>query len=386
MKLQTSAVYEANRTAQERICVNQGGTSSTKTYSILQLLFTYACAEAGIVITVAGQDIPNLKRGAYRDAKSIYYSDEELKNSCRINETDRTFYFSNGSLMEFTSYESEQDAKSGKRHYLFVNEANGIHYNVYWQLFIRTSRRVFIDYNPSAKFWVHDKLIGTDDVRLIISDHRHNPFISQELHDQIEGIQDPELWKIYARGLTGKIEGLVFNDWSLCDEMPAEPKKRFIGVDFGFTNDPTAIIDVALSEGQLWLNEIAYSSGLTNDTIARIIHEYNPELPVVCDSAEPKSIQELRNLRVKAEATVKGKDSVNFGISVMKGYHINITRSSTNARKEISRYKWKVDKNGNTLNEPIDQFNHAMDAVRYVCQSRLQTPTFSKPFMLTPNV
>lgn len=373
MKFRTSEIFEANFSATEKIVVNQGGTSSGKTYSILQVLFVLAVTRAGCVITVAGQDIPNLKRGAYRDAKNIYGSSKELTGSCRVNETERTFTFANGSIMEFTSYDSEQDAKSGKRDYLFVNEANGIPYNIYWQLFIRTSKRVFIDYNPTARFWVHDKLIGTEGVKLIISDHRHNPFISDSLHEEIEGIKDPELFKIYARGLTGRIEGLVYNDWVLCDKMPGEYKKRFIGVDFGFTNDPTAIVDVRLSEGQLWLDEVAYSAGLTNDRIAGILNGECKGVHVVCDSSEPKSIQELRNLRVPAEATIKGKDSVNFGIGLCKRYRINITRTSTNLIREIERYKWKTDRNGVTLNEPVDQYNHAMDAFRYVVQSKFNT-------------
>lgn len=378
MIFNTSVIFEANYNASEKIVVDQGGTSSGKTYSIIQVLFVLAMSEPRCVITVAGQDIPNLKRGAYRDAKNILSTSKELMSMVKVNETDRTLYFSNGSLIEFTSYDSEQDAKSGKRDYLFINEANGIPYNVYFQLFIRTSKRTFIDYNPTARFWVHDQLIGKEGVKLIISDHRHNPFISQEMHDEIEGIKDPELHKIYARGMTGRIEGLIYNNWSLCDQMPVESKKHFIGVDFGFTNDPTAIIEVALSNGELWLDEIEYSPGLTNDRIADAIKSHNALLQVVCDSAEPKSIQELRNLRVKAEATVKGKDSVNFGIGVMKGYKINVTRRSTNIHRELERYKWKVDKNGNTLNEPIDQFNHALDAVRYVCQSKLYTKSSVK--------
>lgn len=207
----TSIIYQANLEATESIVVNQGGTSSGKTYSIIQLLFTLAIACPMQVITVVGQDIPNLKKGAYRDAKTIYSNSKDLQQWFgKPNETDRVFTCTNGSIIEFTSYQDEQDAKSGKRDYLFVNEANGISYDIYRQLAIRTRKKIFIDYNPSASFWVHEELIGKEGVKLIISDHRHNPFLTQEQHDKIEGISDPDYWKVYARGLTGKIEGLLF--------------------------------------------------------------------------------------------------------------------------------------------------------------------------------
>jgi len=211
-----TCVFYENYKSTERIKVNQGGTSSGKTYAIMQLLFLKAIENALTVITVVGQDIPNLKKGAYRDAKTIISNTPELRNHIeKINDTDRIIYFKNLSLIEFTSYKDGQDAKSGKRDILFVNEANGIPWEIYWQLDIRTRKEVFIDYNPTVSFWVHDRLIGRENVRLIISDHRHNSFLSQEEHDKIEGIEDREYWKVYARGMTGKVEGLLFPESDL---------------------------------------------------------------------------------------------------------------------------------------------------------------------------
>lgn len=211
----TSPVFEANKVSKSRVVINQGGTSSSKTYSIIQLLFILAI-ESSCIITVAGQDIPNLKKGALRDALAIYNNTPTLKKFVSgYNKTERIFEFYNGSIMEFNSYTDEQDAKSGKRDYLFVNEANGISWEVYWQLDIRTRRQIFIDYNPSCKFWVHDNLIGKPNAQLIISDHRHNPFLTKEEHEKIEGIADRDYWKVYARGLTGKIEGLLFPESDL---------------------------------------------------------------------------------------------------------------------------------------------------------------------------
>ena len=231
-------LYNANLLASERVVVNQGGTSSGKTYSIMQVLFMLGMQKPRQVITVVGQDVPNLKKGAYRDAKTILESSPSLQSWWPyINEGERIIKCINGSIIEFSSFKDAQDAKSGKRHYLFINEANGISYEIYWQLAIRTRVRIFIDYNPTARFWVHDELIGRKGVRLIISDHRRNFFLTDEEHARIEGIEDRELWKVYARGLTGMITGLVLTNWDICDELPPheEWKMSALGLDFGFT-------------------------------------------------------------------------------------------------------------------------------------------------------
>ena len=374
MEIAKPPLFFANYEAKERIVINQGGTSSGKTYTLVDMLFLLAMQKAKNTITVVGQDIPNLKVGAYRDAKNIWGNSPIYQQWFdKPNETDRVFRCINGSLIEFKSYTDEQDAKSGKRQYLFVNEANGIPYSIYWQLATRTSKKIFIDYNPSCRFWVHEELIGKPDVKLIISDHRHNPFLTEDMHQRIESISDPELWRVYARGLTGKIQGLVYSNWELCDDLPLEYKKRWIGLDFGFTNDPTAILDVRLSNGDLWVDELVYQSGLTNPTISKelLAHGVESQVEIVADSAEPKSIAELQALRHRIEPAKKGADSVSTGIDILKRYKLRVTRRSKGMRKELLAYKWKVDKQGNSTNVPIDQFNHALDALRYVALNKL---------------
>ena len=230
-------LYDANTQQDGRVFVNQGGTSSGKTYTIIQVLFVIAMQEARSVITIVGQDLPNLKVGALRDAKTIINASEWMQGYFSVHDGASQITAANGSIIEFKSYENEQDAKSGKRDYLFINEANGITYQVYWQLAMRTRKRVFIDYNPSARFWVHDEVLGREGVNLIISDHRGNPFLTAEEHERIEGITDPELWKVYARGLTGKITGVVLTNWDIVDVLPPkdEWKQQGYGLDFGFT-------------------------------------------------------------------------------------------------------------------------------------------------------
>lgn len=381
---ETGALYLANLNATEKEVVNQGGSFSGKTYSILQVLASKAVGQAKKVITVVGQDIPNLKKGALRDMERIVDESQELRRLVRgFNKSDRLYTFRSGSQMEFSSYADAQDAKSGKRSYLFVNEANGIAYPIYQELHLRTTEQTFIDYNPNAEFWVHEHILSKprDQVRLIISDHRHNPFCSQEQRDKLEALKftDPELYKVYARGKTGKIEGLVFRNWFLCDEIPTDKDgkitAKFIGygLDFGFTNDPTALIGVWMQDGELWVKELLYERGLTNPAICRKLTELgiSRQNEIIADSAEPKSIAEIQEGGFWVESAQKGPDSIKSSIEKLSRYKINVTKDSANLRKELSSYKWRQDKNGKSLNEPVDFLNHLIDAFRYVALNKI---------------
>lgn len=373
---EVSDLYYENIEASERTVVNQGGTSSGKTYSLMQVLFVLGMQDAGSVITVVGQDVPNLKKGAYRDAKRILNGSEPLQGWWPvINEGERIIKCGNGSLIEFSSFKDAQDAKSGKRDYLFVNEANGIPYDIFWQLAIRTKKKIFIDYNPTARFWVHDELIGRKDVRLIISDHRCNRFLSDEEHERIENIADDELWKVYARGLTGKIEGLVLTNWDICDQMPPkeEWKMSVYGMDFGFTNDPTALEHVVLAHGDLWIDEKLYSTGMTNPDIAQRAHNQGltKQDQIVADCAEPKSIRELQAQGLWVVPSPKGADSIVSGLDILKRYRMHVTRHSLGIISNLSSYKWDKDHDGNMTNKPEDKNNHGIDAIRYAALYKL---------------
>lgn len=375
----TSDVFEWNYECIKPIIVNQGGTSSGKTYSILQVLFCRAIEETNIVITVAGQDIPNLKVGAIRDAQGIVDGTPPFREQIEsYNKTDRVYKFKNGSVIEFNSYDDEQDAKSGKRDYLFINEANGIRKAIYDQLALRTRKQVFIDYNPNEEFWVHEHLINEPTTQLFISDHRHNPFLPQAVHDKIEALKykDPELFKVYGRGFTGKIEGVIFRDWHIVDDIPKDATFVGAGLDFGFTNDPTAFVAVYKQDGELWIDELIYETGLTNPEICqKLFHRgFDKNCEIVADSAEPKSIREIQSDGFYILPAQKGPDSIRIGINILKRYRLNITKRSTGLRKEIKGYKYKVDKTtGKTLNEPVDFNNHALDALRYLALNKLQS-------------
>lgn len=365
--MKTSVLFEANYKATEPIIVNQGGTSSGKTVCILQVLAIRAIQEPDSIITVVGQDIPNLKRGALRDFQLYVLNDPIISEQVSsYNKSERIYTFKSGSIIEFESYDNEQDARNGKRQYLFVNEAQGISYEIYKQLQLRTTKQTFLDYNPSAEFWVHEKVLTLPDAerKLLISDYRHNPFCPDSIVRNIEQLkgQDFELWKVYGRGMTGKIEGLIYTNWHLCDSIPTD-LERVKGLDFGF-NHPTALLDVAVDEASkcIYVDELVYESGLIPQELIELMTSVAPTDTIYADAARPDTIEEIYRAGFNIH---KADKSVWDGIQKVKSYKIFITRHSQNVLKEIRSYKWKVDKNGKSLEDPVKFLDDAMDAMRY---------------------
>lgn len=372
-----SELYKANTDAKTRVFVNQGGTSSGKTYCIMQRLIELSITHPRSVITITGQDLPNLKVGALRDTEAIIGNSQWLADWFVFNRGGSYLRGKNGGLIEFKSYADAQDAKNGKRDYLFVNEANGVPYDIYWQLAIRTRKQIYIDYNPTARFWVHDEVVGRTGVKLIISDHRHNIYLTDEEHKRIEGITDPELWKVYARGLTGKITGVVLTNWDIVDVLPPkdEWKQQGYGLDFGFSADPTALEHVVLAHGDLWVDEVIYSTGLTNPDIVMIAKRAGITRGdiIVADSAEPKSIQEIHNGGLWCVPTQKGRDSISVGLDILRRYRIHFTRRSVGIIDNAKTYQWRRDRDGRQTNTPEDGNDHGIDAIRYYALMKLNT-------------
>lgn len=379
-------VFDANEKSTAKIVINQGGTSSSKTYSIMQLLFKKAVYEKGIVVTVTGESIPNLKKGAYRDSETIYSLSPFLRSQIESwNKTERIIYFKNGSIIEFVSNLDEQSAKNGKRDYLFCNEANGISWLIFFQLAIRTRKQIFIDYNPNAPFWAHDNLIGTDPstnelsatVQLIISDHRHNTFLTEDEHRKIEGIKDKQLWLVYARGKTGNITGLIFPEWQkipdeqfhklfIGEDGKPNGQQFFGGLDFGYTNDPTAGVKIVRIGETIYIHEICYTPGIAPIQMKQLFysHGFTNNIPIYCDH-DPDNISQLRRLGVLALPARKGQGSVNAGIVKLKEFKVFYTASSVNLDEERRRYTWINNQaTGKATNTPIDQWNHLIDAAR----------------------
>ena len=366
LELKCSKVFKANMAATDRVVVNQGGTSSTKTYSILQLLLSKACQEQGILISVVSESLPHLKRGALRDFIKILNDLGGFKER-DYNRSNYTFTFGT-SKIEFFSADQPDKLRGARRDYLFMNECNNIPFEAYNQLEVRTSKQIFLDYNPTAEFWVHEHLIGTNGVTFIKSTYRDNPFLEQNIIESIERRRtlDANWWRVYGLGEVGRIEGIVYTKWRQVPQMPEACKWQAYGLDFGYTTDPTALVHIMYANGELWLNELIYETGLTNQDIAAKFAQLKvpKNVEIFADSSEPKSIAEIKRAGYFVKPTIKGRDSVKHGIQKLQQYTMNVTKGSTNLIKELRNYKWK-EKDNKSLPVPIDMYNHALDAVRY---------------------
>lgn len=357
-----------------RVIANKGSTRSSKTWSLLQLLYIIAYkSNVPLLISIVSESMPHLKRGCIRDFKEML-DNENLWNQNNWNATDK-IYKVNKSVIEFFSADAPGKVRGPARDILMVNECNNIDYETIRQLMIRTRKTVFFDYNPVEEFWMEERLMprGEDFVKIIHSTYKDNEYLTKEQIDDIESNRhDVAWWTVFGEGKTGNREGLCIRNWKMVDSMPDEYKKRWIGIDFGFTNDPSTIIDVRLSDGQIWVDEICYRKGMLNLDIFNQIDDLGlKEIEIIADSAEPKSIAELRRYGLYVEPALKGPDSILTGIATLNRFQINVTKESTNTIKELRNYRWQQDDNLNFINKPIDKFNHSIDAIRYVALNRL---------------
>lgn len=379
--VQKTNVFNANWNSTRKIIINRGGTRAGKTYSIMQVLAVWLMtgqirANKQIlkgVASVVRKTLPALKATAQKDFEEILAALNVL-DKVEQNKTDR-FYKYQGRVVEFFSVDDQQKVRGRKRQILFCNEANELHYNTdFFQLLIRTTDLIFLDLNPSDPYtWVNTELEqkrahDVGDVDVIVSTYKDNPFLSAELCREIEGIRDPQLRKVYVLGEYGTIKGLIFPKVRIVNEMPTGLRKRAIGLDFGYTNDPTAAVMCGILGEKLYIDEIIYSRGLQNHQIAKRLPK---NIEIYCDSAEPKSIVDLQGFGLWAKGTKKGRDSILNGIGLLKKYELCITARSVNGLKEQKQYKYKTDANGQATNKPIDDFNHFWDAVRYYALSKL---------------
>lgn len=375
-KGEKSPLYWANLTAKEKIVINQGGTSSGKTEALIRVLFTIAIIRSGYIITVISNTVPKLKEDALRIAKNVARLPAITPFLKTYNETERIYTFKNESIIEFKSFEDELQAMGGKRHILYINEATRIPYMIFYQADLRTSVRTFMDYNPTAEFWVHSKVLNNKiefpSTKVIRSWHVHNPYLTQEQHDRIERIQDPQLKKVYARGLTGILKGIIYPNWEEVEDFPWTDGIIWY-VDWGFskkeTADQTAGGRIAFkpkdSEYDFIADELCYARGLPVTEVARLFFEagYKSGQPCYCDHS-PENIRELRLLGITAIPAAKGPGSVISGILFMRNKKVAYTKRSENIRMERGKYKF-LEIDGIVTNQPIDEFNHQMDGIRY---------------------
>jgi phage terminase large subunit len=376
-----SPLYWANLTAKEDIVINQGGTYSSKSYSIIKVLFTIAVLRRGYVITVISNTVTKLKEDAIRIAKDIVDKSDVLKEMiASYNSTDRTYLFKNGSLIEFKSFETPEQAEGGKRDILYVNEAPRIPYRTFFLAQMRTRVRTFVDYNPTSTFWIHNNVLDNKaeykSVKVIRSWHIHNPYLAQEQRDRIENIQDPELWKVYARGLTGKLKGTIYPNWDEVEEFNYSDGVVW-WLDFGFSEsskaDPTAGGKMAFhpkdSEYDFICKELIYTQGISSEQIVTVFRAngYKDGQIVYCDHA-PAMINELRIHGISAVPAIKGPGSLLSGILFLRNKNVAYTKDSENIRMERGKYRFE-EIEGIMTNTPADEWNHHMDGIRYAAYS-----------------
>jgi phage terminase large subunit len=352
-----------------RVKIIQGGTSASKTYSILAVLINKALLIQGIEISVVAETIPHLRRGALKDfLKIMKWTGRFFED--RFNKSLLRYEFANGSVIEFFSADDSSKLRGARRDILYINECNNVTFDAYNELAIRTRKEVYLDFNPANEFWVHTELKDEPDSDFLILTYKDNEALDNSIVEQIEKNRDKaktssywaNWWKVYGEGQLGMLEGVVFSNWKTIDTIPKEARLLGIGLDFGYTNDPTAIVEVYAYNNQRIVNQIVYQNGLVNSEIAKRLPK---NVIVYADSSEPKSIEEIRRLGITIKGVTKGKDSINYGIDVMQRQEYLITNQSVDLIKELRSYIWDTDKTGRRLNKPIDFNNHGIDALRY---------------------
>ena len=377
LKIKATPVFYANKKAYEEgypIICNEGGSRSSKSYSVVQLLIHIAISKPNTRVSMVSHSLPHIKRGVYRDFKSIL-EQWNIWDEKDFRYTDFIYTFKNGSYIELFGLEDPDKAKGPARDILFVNEANLISKALFDQLLIRTTGQAFLDWNPADFIsWVYEVADNPMNKR-IHSTYLNN--ISNLSESQIRNIEqykdlpDDFMWKVYGLGERGSAKEIIYTQWKQYDEAP--DGDVFYGLDFGYVH-PAALIKVTHYEGQNYFEEIVYQSGLTLSDLSRLIREKLPERATIyADAAEPKSIEELYRQGFNIKPAQK---DVWAGIVKMKSYPINLHYNSKNLRREFMSYKWKKDKNDNVIEEPVKANDDLMDACRYAVFTHLTKPKF----------
>lgn len=355
----------------KRLRIIQGGTSSSKTYSILLKLIEDGEQDDQPTLTsVVSESFPHLKRGAIKDFLDIMTGLNKFQDA-RWNKTDYQYTLEGvGSKIEFFSADQPGKVRGPRRNRLFINECNNIPYETFDQLEVRTSEFVYLDYNPVTEFWVQEEIFNDrDDYDFIVLTYKDNEALPEEIVKSIESRKHKtNWWRVYGEGQLGELEGKIYTNWQIIDEIPHEARLERRGLDFGYTIDPTAMVDIYYHNGGYILDEQLYQRGMSNRSIADFILGLDlPSTLVIADSAEPKSIDELHSYGVSIKPAEKGKDSIRQGIQYVQELPISMTKRSVNLIKEYRNYVWATDRLGATIspNIPEDEFNDLLDAARY---------------------
>lgn len=361
----------------KRIKVIQGSSSAGKTIAILSILIDKALKTPNLSISVVSETMPHLKRGCIRDFINIMKATKRYEDK-QWNISNSTYKFKNGSFIEFFSCESSEKLRGSRRSTLYINEANLITRDAYLELAMRTNGDIYMDYNPTFPFW-NKEVLQDSNSELLILTYKDNAALDQNtidfLESKLELAKTSTYWenwcRVYLFGLEGQIQGTIYNDYEVIDKIPEEASLIGYGLDYGYAQDPAALIAVYKYNNDLVIDEVVYQTGLLNSDLAKLMKDYDVTGEIFSDSAEPKSNAELKRYGFKIKPVEKGKDSINYGIQILQQRKMLITRRSTNVLDELQKYMWKKNREGNYETTPIDNHNHSMDAIRYLAMMKL---------------
>lgn len=362
----TRKVFELNK----RIRAVAGGTSASKTVSIMFWLIKYCQTQKHKLVHVVSESYPHLEAGSMNDFQSIMMNHGYWHKN-RWNETKHQYEFETGTKLRFYSLDVSS-AHGPRRDVLFLNEANNIPMSVYDQLEPRTRETVWLDWNPSVEFWFYTQLLPNpelqEDLQFITLTYKDNEALDRATVKSIESRKgNKNWWQVYGLGQLGEVEGRIYTGWQMLDKIPFEARLVRYGLDFGYSNDPTAIVAIYYYNGGYIFDEVLYQKRMSYEQIADVIRNQPKNALVIADSADPRGIDEIHGYGVPIQPVTKGRDSINYGIQYVQDQRISVTKRSVNIIREYRGYLWEKDKNDDTLltTKPQDFDNHAMDALRY---------------------
>jgi phage terminase large subunit len=379
-KQKANVQFEQLLNCDKRFSVLQGGTRSGKTFAVCQyIVYLIRTSKKPLTISIVRKTLPAVKASVMRDLISILEDTGDYFIGVH-NKSENTFRYKNH-LIEFLSVDEPQKIRGRKRDLAFLNEANELNLEDFRQINMRTTEKVIIDFNPSeVNHWIYEDVIPREDCNTWISTYKDNLFLSDELVFEIERMRerDPDYWRVYGEGQRAFYsKKQIFSNWTFMpeNEMP-EFDDPVLGLDFGFSVDPTSIVLIQKVNQKLFIKEVLYKTGFTNQDIAEFLKSKGYE-NTLCfyDSAEPKSGEELRRQNILVKPAIKGAGSINAGISLLKEYEVFVSLESKNIQKEYNSYFWTELKDGTIINKPIDKYNHAIDAIRYAVYSQYSNKT-----------
>lgn len=365
----------------KRIRAAAGGTSASKTISILLILIdkavSYANADQQLLISVVSESLPHLKRGVMRDFINIMEGHNYFKES-QWNRTDFTYNFSPKVKMEFFGVDTPDKVRGPRRDILFMNEANNCPFESFEQLEVRTKHEIWLDWNPTSEFWFYTEILQSREaeyidgnVDFITLTYKDNESLDKSIVSSIEARKHNKAWwDVYGLGKLGEVEGKIYKDWKIIDEIPHEARLERYGLDFGYANDPAALVAIYYYSGGYIIEELLFRTHMSNRQIADyVLNSASPNALIIADSAEPKSIAEMQEHGLNIIGAAKGQGSVNQGIQWVQDQRMSVTKASTNVIKAYRNYMWQTDRDGKIIDKPDHRLSDAMDAVRYAMET-----------------